>query len=104
MVKAPSIRTQAVIVVAFLAFQALDIITTHIGLRLSHPELNSVMAPIVGSQGELAAYALKGVAVAVLLGVLMLLQYRRPRVWHAFRIGACLTAMAVSANLYQLLA
>jgi len=34
----------------------------------------------------------------------MLLQYRRPRVWHAFRIGACLTAMAVSANLYQLLA
>ncbi len=104
MVKAPSARAQAVIVGAFLAFQTLDIVTTHIGFRLSHPELNSIMAAIVGSQGELAAYALKGVAVAVLLGILMLLQYRRPRVWQAFRIGAWLTAVGVAANVYQLIA
>jgi len=103
MVKAPSTRAQAVIVVAFLAFQTLDVITTHIGFRLSHPELNLIMAPIVGSQGELAAYAVKGVAIAVLLGVLILLQYRRPRVWHTFQIGAWLTAAGVAANLYQIL-
>jgi hypothetical protein len=103
MVKAPSARAQAVIVVAFVAFQALDIVTTHIGFRLSHAELNLVMAPIVGSQGELMAYAVKGIAIAVLLGILMLLQYRRPRVWHAFQVGAWLTAIGVAANLYQLL-
>lgn len=104
MVKAPSTRAQAVIVVAFLAFQALDAITTHIGFRFSHAELNRVMALIIGSQGELAAYAVKGAAVAVLLGMLMVFQSRRPRVWQAFQVAACLTGASVAANLYQLMA
>jgi len=34
----------------------------------------------------------------------MLLQYRKPRVWQAFKIAARLTALAVPANVYQLLA
>ncbi len=100
----PSRRTQAIIVLAFIAFQVLDVITTHIGIRSSHSELNQVMAPIVGAQGELAAYAVKGIAVAVLLGMLMVLQYRKPRVWRAFQVAACLTAAAVAANVVQLLA
>jgi len=100
----PSRRTQAIIVLAFLAFQVLDVVTTHLGFGLNHPELNQVMAPIVRAQGELAAYAVKGIAVAVLLGMLMVLQYRKPRVWQAFQVAACLTAAAVSANLVQLLA
>lgn len=97
-------RAQAVIVLAFLAFQVLDVITTHVGFTLSHPELNGIMAPIVGNHGELAAYAVKGAAIAVLLGILMLLQYRTPRVWQAFQIGAWLTAAGVAVNVYQLLA
>ena len=91
------------IVVAFLAFQTLDVITTHIGFSLSHPELNRLMASIVGNQGELAAYAIKGVAIAALLAILMLLRSRRPHVWQAFHVGTWLTAVGVAANLYQIL-
>lgn len=101
---APSRRIQAIIVIAFLAFQALDVVTTHVGFGLNHPELNQVMARVIGNHGELAAYAVKGVAIAVLLAMLMVLQYRRPRVWYAFTLAACLTALGVAANVYQLLA
>jgi hypothetical protein len=100
----PSRRTQAIIVVAFLAFQVLDVITTHVGFGQNHPELNQVMAQVVGTHGELAAYAIKGAAIAVLLGILMILQYRRPHVWHAFTLAAGLTALGVASNVYQLMA
>jgi len=103
MVKAPSTRTQALILIAFLAFQVLDVITTHIGFGLSHPELNRIMALVVRSQGELGAYAVKGAAVAVLLGLLMVLQYRKPHVWRAFGVGTFLTAAGVAVNAFQLL-
>lgn len=103
MAKAPSVRAQALILLAFLIFQLLDVVTTHIGFRLSHPELNQLMALVVGSRGELAAYAVKGVAVAVLLTMLMVLQYRRPHVWRAFQVAACLTAAGVAVNVVQLL-
>lgn len=102
--RAPSRRAQGLIVLAFVAFQVLDVITTHVGFTLSHPELNRIMARIVGNQGELAAYAVKGAAVAVLLGILMMLRYRRPRVWQAFLLAAWLTAAGVAVNVYQLLA
>lgn len=104
MMKAPSRRTQAVLLVAFLLFQGLDALTTHIGVGLRHPELNQVMATVIGAHGELAAYAVKGLAVAVLLAILMVLQHRRPRVWHAFQVAAGLTAAAVAVNLVQILA
>lgn len=100
----PSRGAQALIVLAFVAFQVLDVITTHVGFTFSHAELNQVMARIVGSQGELAAYAVKGAAVAVLLGMLMMLRYRRPRVWQAFLLAAWVTAAGVAVNLYQLMA
>jgi len=101
--KAPSRRTQALVLVAFLILQGLDALTTHIGFGHSHPELNQVMATVIGAHGELAAYAVKGLAVAVLLAMLMILQHRRPRVWHAFQVAAGLTAAAVTVNLIQIL-
>lgn len=95
--------TQALILTAFIGFQALDSLTTHLGLALRHPELNRIMAPIIAAHGELAAYAVKGIAVAILLAILMLLYRRRPRVWRAYQVAACLTAFAVVANVLQLL-
>jgi hypothetical protein len=57
----------------------------------------------MSTQGELAAYAVKGTAVAVLLGILMLMYRRRPLVWHAYHVAAWITALGVVANLVQLL-
>jgi hypothetical protein len=95
--------TQASILATFVGFQGLDALTTHVGLGLRHRELNWVMAPVMTLHGELAAYAVKGIAVAVLLAVLMLLQHRKPLVWHAYRVAAGLSAVAVLANTLQLL-
>jgi uncharacterized protein DUF5658 len=94
---------QAMILTAFVGFQALDSLTTHLGLALQHQELNRIMAPLMASQGELAAYAVKGTAVAVLLAILMLMYRSKPRVWHAYHVAAWITAFGVIINLVQLL-
>src|ERR1700730_9706434 len=93
---------QFMILTAFVGFQALDSLTTHLGLALQHQELNRIMAPLIATQGELAAYAVKGTAVAVLLAILMLMYRQKPLVWHAYHVAAWLTALGVIANLVQL--
>ncbi len=95
-------RSQLVILSSFLAFQTLDAITTHLGLGLRHPEINQIMASVLSGQGELVAYALKGITVGILLAILMLLRHNRPRVWQAFYVAAWLSAAVVIANLYQI--
>jgi hypothetical protein len=98
----PSPATRAFVLWSFLGFQAMDALTTHVGLQLHHQELNRLMAPLMALHGELAAYAVKGVAIAILLAVLMLLK-SRPYVWRAFRIAAWVGAIAVVANVTQLI-
>ncbi len=93
---------QAIILTAFVGFQVLDSLTTHLGLALQHQELNRIMAPLMANQGELVAYAVKGTAVAVLLAILMLMYRRKPLVWHAYHVAAWITALGVIANLVQL--
>ena len=95
--------SQALILTGFLGFQFLDSMTTHLGLAMQHVELNRLMAPLIATQGELTAYAVKGAAVAVLLAILMLLYRRKPWVWHAYRVGAWLSAVAVIVNVVQLI-
>ena len=93
---------QALILTAFVGFQVLDSLTTHLGLAMQHQELNRIMAPLIATQGELAAYAVKGTAVAVLLAILMMMYRRKPLVWHAYHVAAWLTAVGVIVNLVQL--
>ena len=93
---------QAAILGGFLGFQSLDALTTHLGLALQHLEVNALMRPVIANRGELAAFAVKGAAVGVLLATLMLLQHRKPRVWQAFRVAAWVTALAVTINVIQL--
>ena len=95
--------SQALILGGLIGFQALDSITTHLGLALQHEELNRLMAPIMATRGELVAYAIKGTALAVLLAVLMLMHRRTPRVWQAYLVAGWLSAAAVVANVVQLL-
>ena len=102
----PSINSQlsqAIILGALIGFQALDSVTTHLGLALEHQELNHLMAPLMATRGELVAYALKGTALAVLLAILMLMHRRKPRVWQAYLVAGWLSAGAVVANIVQLL-
>ena len=95
--------SQAIILGGLIGFQALDSLTTHLGLSLEHVELNHLMAPIIGTRGELVAYALKGTALAVLLAILMLMHRRKPRVWQAYLVAGWLSAAAVLANVVQLM-
>ena len=95
--------SQALILGGLIGFQALDSVTTHLGLALEHQELNRLMAPIMATRGELVAYAVKGTALAVLLAVLMLMHRRQPRVWQAYLVAGWLSAAAVVANVVQLL-
>ncbi len=95
-------RSQALVLSGFVGFQALDAITTHVGLTFQHVETNRLMGPLISIRGELLAYALKGLAVALLLAILMLLQYRKPRVWQVFHAAAWVSALAVVANVAQL--
>jgi len=95
--------SQAIILAGFVGFQALDLLTTHLGLNLQHQELNRLMAPVMSSRGELVAYAIKGIAIAVLLAILMLMHRRKPRVWQAYLIAGWLSAAGVVANVFQLL-
>ena len=95
--------SQALILGGLIGFQALDSITTHLGLALQHEELNRLMAPIMATRGELVAYAIKGTALSVLLAVLMLMHRRTPRVWQAYLVAGWLSAAAVVANVVQLL-
>jgi len=98
----PSPMAQAAILGGFLGFQSLDALTTHLGLALQHLEVNALMRPVIANHGELAAFAVKGAAVGVLLATLMLLQHSKPRVWQAFRVAAWVTALAVTINVIQL--
>jgi hypothetical protein len=98
----PNPLSQGMILSSFVGFQALDAFTTHIGLAFHHAELNRLMAPLIASHGELVAYAVKGLAVASLLAILMLLEHHKPRVWHAYRVAALVTAIAVVFNVAQL--
>jgi hypothetical protein len=95
--------SQAFILAGFVGFQALDLLTTHLGLNLRHQELNRLMAPVMSSRGELAAYAVKGIAIAVLLAILMLMHRRKPRVWQAYLVAGWLSAAGVVVNVLQLL-
>jgi|SRR4029077_1856407 len=95
--------SQAIILGALIGFQALDSLTTHLGLALEHVELNHLMAPVIVTRGELVAYALKGTALAVLLAILMLMHRRKPRVWQAYLVAGWLSAAAVVANVVQLM-
>jgi hypothetical protein len=95
--------SQGLILIGFLGFQLMDTLTTHLGLALSHPELNRFMAPLMTLDGELTAYAVKGTAVAVLLGILMVMYRQKPGVWYAYQVAACLSAAAVVSNVIQLL-
>lgn len=70
---------------------------------MQHQELNGLMAPLIANRGELAAFAVKGTAVAVLLAVLMLMQRRNPRVWQAYLVAGWLSAAGVVVNVLQLL-
>jgi ABC-type multidrug transport system permease subunit len=100
---APNPRSQAFILGGFIGFQALDLLTTHLGLALQHQELNRLMAPVISSRGELVAYAVKGIALAMLLAILMLMHRRKPRVWQAYLVAGWVSAAGVVANLMQLL-
>jgi hypothetical protein len=95
--------SQAIILGGLIGFQVLDSLTTHLGLALEHQELNHFMAPIMATQGELVAYAVKGTALAALLSILMLMHRRKPRVWQAYLVAGWLSAGAVVVNVVQLL-
>ncbi len=93
---------KGLVLIAFIGFQLADSITTHHALALGHAELNPFMVTVLQVSGELAAYAVKGSFVAILLAILMVLQHRKPWIWDAYCMAAGLSGMALILNLHHL--
>ncbi len=96
------IGKQRLILIGFISAQLLDVITTHIGLQKGRQELNGVANFLITSQGEFKVYALKLTLVAILLGLLVLLGRRKPRIWDAYLIAAWITTAAVVNNVIRI--
>lgn len=96
------VRRQQLILVGFLGAQLLDVITTHIGLQNGRQELNGIANSLITSHGELMVYALKLTLVALLLGLLLVVGGRKPRIWDAFLVAAWITTAAVVNNVLRI--
>jgi hypothetical protein len=90
------------IVAIFLALQALDVLTTYLGLRRGASEANLLPRWIMDNHGEFFMYVAKA---AVVLGALLLvvaLQGRVPRLWRAIQVANVVMLLVVSINLLAL--
>ena len=95
-------RKRAIILSTFIVAQLLDMLTTHLGLGMGRQELNGAAAWIIAQQGEWAVYLLKGVLVAGLVALLLLVGKRRAVIWNAYLVAAWITTFAVINNVYRL--
>ncbi len=86
----------------FMVLQALDLITTFMGLQAGLNEGNSIAVWLSGHLGTWALYGWKVVGVTLFLGLLAALHQRYPGVWAALRVATVLMMVAVSINLLTL--
>ncbi len=96
------VRRRQFILVGFIGAQVLDVITTHLGLQSGRQELNGIANILISSHGELMVYAVKLSLVGLLLGLLLMIGNRKPRIWDAYLIAAWITTAAVVNNVIRI--
>ncbi|MEE8374491.1 MAG: DUF5658 family protein [Dehalococcoidia bacterium] len=73
------------LVYILLGLQALDVLTTHIGLQMGAVEANPVVAGLMGGVGEAATYAIK--MSVVLTAALVLCKLGKPQALKWLNLG-----------------
>lgn len=86
------------IIVFLLVSQMLDLITTYIGFGIGLTEGNPIPSAFLSASGHAGLIMFKVTAVALMLGIALLLQSRYPRLWHGVMIAGVITMGVVASN------
>ncbi len=95
--------TRTEVLLLFAMLNALDVLTTRLGLIVGIPEGNPIPAAIIASEGFETFVLVKVVLVLVVCAAPLLLP-RFHRIWMAIHLGSALIALAVANNLLQIVA
>ena len=91
------------LIAMWLVLQSLDIATTAFGLRNGLREANGIAAFGFAQHGELSVYGFKGLVALAILGSIVLLQPRFPRLWLGLQIITGYMLLAVSFNVLNII-
>ncbi len=94
-------RTEVLLLFAML--NALDVLTTRLGLIVGIPEGNPIPAAIIAGQG-FETFVLVKVVLVLVVSAAPLLRPRFHWIWMAIHFGSALIALAVANNLLQIMA
>jgi uncharacterized membrane protein len=95
----PRFNLASLTIAYFLLINALDALTTHIGLsKVGVNEGNPLAANILSVAGEPGLYLFKTAAVATVVTFVLLLRARMPRVRFAVYIAGVLVTLVVLVN------
>ncbi len=97
-------KTQRILILLYVIFQLLDVVTTQAGLAAGLSEGNAIPAMILQAHGEQAFYLSKMALTLCLLGVAVSLSGKYERMWIALRLMTILTCVVVVSNLMQVIA
>lgn len=89
---------RTIIIVCLVAGQVLDLVTTYIGFRYGLYEGNPLPAWVQSVAGDLSLAMLKVVAIALILGIALMLQRQYPRLWYGVAGAAVVTLVVVASN------
>ena len=90
-------RTRYTIAALALLLQALDVLSTHLGLAAGAQEVNLLPAWLLHTYGEAALYAVKLLAVLVMAGLVWRLR-SWPGAWRCLRWSNVAMLLVVAVN------
>src|SRR5512135_411042 len=93
--------TRTEVLLLFAMLNALDVLTTRLGLAIGIPEGNPIPAAIIASEG-FETFVLVKFALVLLVCAAPLLLPRFHRMWMAIHFGSAVLAVAIANNLLQI--
>lgn len=87
-----SLETWHTLAVLWLALNALDVLTTYIGLRLGGLEANPIVAGLMARSGELATYGLKLLIALMVVTLLYKLKMQPLLKWATIGMAAIIVS------------
>lgn len=86
------------IVVCLVVAQMLDLVTTYVGFTRGLQEGNPLPAWLQSVAGDLSLVLFKVMAIALIVGIALLLQTRYPRLWYGVVAATVVTLIVVASN------
>jgi hypothetical protein len=86
------------LITVWLVLNALDLVTTLLGLHMGYREVNPLPAYILSAHGEFGLLLFKAASAAAIVPLIVVLGRRYPRTWWALGLGAVLVGVVVVSN------